>query len=685
MRLLGTLFAQTGRASAAIPLLERVVAAEPGDDDAHNNLAVALSAVGQLEGAIDHLREAIRIAPREAARYSNLAAILVEAGRAEEAVALLKPVARRFPRTASVHVGLGVAYDALDRVPEAVAALKAAMPLAPDSAVVCRNLGLLLARCASWTEAREHLKRARELAGEEVELLLHLGAAHYNLGELAEAEACFRAVLTQESGSVMARSNLAAILRERGELVAASALLEEAIARDPACAEAHANLANCQVALGEVDTAAEHDDRAIALQPDDLALGSQRLSRLLYRTEMAPEAIAAEHRRWGEAAMARVTPVARPAWDGACERPLRIGYLSPDLRRHSVATFLEPILAHHDPQAVAVTCFSNVARPDAVSERLRQLVPRWREIRGLTDEAAAQVVADDGIDVLVDLAGHTSRHRLGIFSRHPAPVQVTYLGYDATSGLPAIDFRITDELLDPDGFEAHYCERLWRLPSGRLCFQPSAEAVPVASPPCVEAGHVTFGSFNNLAKVGSGVVDLWARILHRVEGARLLLKHTALGEVATREAVRRRFADRGVDPTRLQLVGFTASTADHLALYRCVDIALDPFSYGGCTTTCEAVWMGVPVVTLVGDRAVGRYGISILSRLDLESLAADDADAYVEVAVSLAHDPNRLAALRHGLRDRITASTLCQPTRIARELERAYRGMAEALWREGRR
>ncbi len=685
LRLLGTLYAQTGRPAEAIPLLERAVAANPRDDDAHNNLALALESVGRVAEAEEHLREAVRLAPADGERHANLGALLRDAGRPAEAATLLEAAARRLPGHVGIHTNLGLACEDLGAAPQAEAALRRAVELSPRSATVQRNLGLFLAKRGDLVAAQPYLEAARRLGAADVEVLLHLGAGHYAVGETEAAEALFQSALAAEPSSTMAHVDLAAVCRDRGALAEALAHLETALALDPACAEAHGNLATCHLARGEHAAALASDDRAVELRPDDLTMRSRRISRLPYMAELTPTQVAADHRDWGRRLMRVVEPVARPRWDGAVDRPIRVGYVSPDLRRHAVATFLEPILAAHDPTEVEVTCYSNVARPDPVTERLRALVPHWCDVASMDDEAAARQVVADGIDVLVDLAGHTARNRLPLFARCPAPVQVTYLGYATTTGLPAIDYRITDRWVDPEGFEPYSSERLWRLPSGWLCFPPPSEAGPVAPLPCIEAGHTTFGSFNNLAKVGPAVVELWAAVLHRVEGARLLLKNSSLRDPDTCGWVRDRFAAAGIDPARLELVGMTPTAEAHFALYHRVDIGLDPFPYAGGTTTCEALWMGVPVVTLAGDRSAARFGVSTLTVLGLEGLIGVDGDAYVALAAELAADRPRLADLRGSLRERMRASTLCRPTPFTRELEQAYRGMVERLWEEGRR
>ncbi|OIP66331.1 MAG: hypothetical protein AUK30_02690 [Nitrospirae bacterium CG2_30_70_394] len=680
LRLLGTLYAQTGRSALAIPLLERAGVANPRDDDAHNNLGLALEAAGRGVEAEGHLRAALRLAPENVERYANLGAFLGDGGRPAAAVAILEPAAARFPDHAAIHTNLGLAYAALHQDAAACAALCRAADLAPDVARVRRNLGLLLARLGRPERARPHLQAARALGADDGEVLLHLGACGYARGEVEEAEVLFRTVLAKEPDSPMAHVDLAAVLRDRGELAEAMAHLQRAVAVDPGCAEAYSNLATCHLARGEHAACLACDDRAVALRPGDLAMASRRLSRLVYMASLTPAQVAADHRAWGERLMGEVAPVARPAWDGAMDRPVRVGYVSADLRAHAVATFLEPILAAHDPAAVEVTCYSNVARPDAVTERLRGRVPRWRDITSLDDRQAAAAVVADGIDVLVDLGGHTARHRLTLFARRPAPVQVTYLGYATTTGLAAMDYRLTDGWLDPPGFESHYCERLVRLPSGWLCFQPPAEAGGVAGPPCLATGHTTFGSFNSLAKVGEKVVALWATLLNRVEGSRLLLKNSSLHDPETCGLLRDRFAAAGVDPQRLDLVGLTPSAAAHFALYDRVDIGLDPFPYAGGTTTCEALWKGVPVITLAGDRAATRFGVSTLASLGLEELIAADGDAYVALAAALAADRDRLAGLRASLRARMAAApTLCRPIPFTRALEQAYRGMVAGV------
>jgi predicted O-linked N-acetylglucosamine transferase (SPINDLY family) len=363
-------------------------------------------------------------------------------------------------------------------------------------------------------------------------------------------------------------------------------------------------------------------------------------------------------------------------------RKLRVGYVSADFRQHAVASFIEPIIAAHDRTQVSVTCYSD-GMPDAVTARLREVArpDAWRDVRPLTDEALARQIIDDKIDILVDLAGHTSGNRLLTFARRPAPVQITYCGYPGTTGLAAIGWRLTDALADPPGdADRQHAEQLWRLPHGFLCFQPDPELGTPSRPPCSLNGGtaVTFGSFNNLSKLGDEVLAAWARILEGVPGSRLFLKSRALTDEEPRQRLRRVFADHGIAPQRLEFAPYAATTQDHLSLYSQVDLALDPFPYNGTTTTCEALWMGVPVLSLGGKTHAGRVGASLLNAVGFPELVVGSIDKYVAAAVALAADRERLATYRAELRPRMTSSPLTNPRLITADIESAYREM----WRQ---
>jgi predicted O-linked N-acetylglucosamine transferase (SPINDLY family) len=393
--------------------------------------------------------------------------------------------------------------------------------------------------------------------------------------------------------------------------------------------------------------------------------------------DQAPAEVAAEHRRWAQCHAAFPGAGGRLlAASGPSDRRLRVGYVSPDFVLHAVSFFILPILAAHDRNRWEVFCYSNARVADAVTGRIRGLAEHWRDIARLSDDAAAELIRRDGLDVLIDLAGHTAHNRLLVFARRPAPVQATWLGYPNTTGLPQIDYRLTDAVSDPPGTtEAWHSEKLWRLPGPFLCYEPPAVAPAVNALPADPADGVTFACFNNLAKINPELVGLWARLLRDVPGSRLLLKSPGLADPPTVAAVRARFAAAGVAGDRIGCDGTRLSVADHLGLYRGVDVALDAHPYNGTTTTCEALLMGVPVVTLAGQVHAARVGASLLTHLGRSEWIAATADAYVEIARGLAGDRSRLGAIRAELRAQLLRSPLCDAVGFTRRLESAYSGM----------
>jgi protein O-GlcNAc transferase len=358
------------------------------------------------------------------------------------------------------------------------------------------------------------------------------------------------------------------------------------------------------------------------------------------------------------------------------DRPLRVGYVSPDFYLHAVTFFFEPLLAHHDRSKIVPLCYSETRKPDAVTARLRSHSAQWRDIYGMSDAQVVSRIRADEIDILVDLAGHMGDNRLTVFSGKAAPIQVAWLGYPNTTGLTTIDYRLTDAVADPPGLtDRYYTERLFRLPRGFLCYQPPVSAPAVGAPPFRMKRGVTFGSCNNLSKVTFGVIGLWSAILRAVPGSRLILKAASLTDIPTREPYYREFEKHGIPRDRLDFRGINWKLADHQSVYNEIDVALDPFPYNGATTTCEAMWMGVPVITLAGNVHAGRVGASILAQMGLTDLVAESLDDYIRIAVELAKDPTRLLELRASLRDRMTTSPLCDAKAFALAVEDAYRTM----------
>jgi len=505
-------------------------------------------------------------------------------------------------------------------------------------------------------------------------VLTNLGNALINLSRYEEAVDCFREATALAPDHADAHYNWGTAHLRAERFHAAAEKFSDALAKDPNLSEAAIGLGSALLDLGRVEEAIDAFRRVLSLRPDDRNVHSQLLFCLLHSPETTQQQVFTEHRAWEQRHATRfVSGSSGHRNSPEPERRVRIGYVSGDFRHHSVSQFFEPVLVQHDRGGFEIFCYSNLSFVDATTERLRRGADCWREISSLGDDAVADLVRGDGVDILVDLSGHTKYNRLPMFARKPAPVQITWLGYPATTGIEAIDYRITDAIADPAGAEDLTSETLIRLPSGFLCYSPPREALPVGALPASSAGHITFGSFNSLAKLNPVVIGLWKAILAAVPGSRLLIKAQAIVDRDTRAHCLGRLAAQGIAPDCLDFVPGTQTLSEHLATYNRVDIALDPFPYNGATTTCEALWMGVPVVTLAGDRHAGRVGASLLTRIGMEDMVAHTSAAYVAAAVALASDAVRLSALRARMRDRISASPLTDAVSFTRDLEQAYR------------
>jgi predicted O-linked N-acetylglucosamine transferase (SPINDLY family) len=414
------------------------------------------------------------------------------------------------------------------------------------------------------------------------------------------------------------------------------------------------------------------------IDPTCVSAHDNLLAALHYLPVHDPQSIVIESRNWNRLhaePLARLTQPHTNSRDP--ERPLRIGYVSPDFRVHAVSQFMLPLLESHDRGLFHIFGYADVATPDDLTARLQAQVHTWRNIVGMTNEKVAALIRQDEIDILVDLAGHTADNRLLVLAMKPAPIQVTYLGYPGTTGVAAIDYRFTDALADPPGMtDAYFSERLIRLPQSAWCLREPPNAPPISELPAIKAGFVTFGSFNNFAKVNVPLLKIWARILLGMANSRLRLKAQGLGSNLAQQVVLQTMADCGIEPGRVDVSGWVPQPR-HLAQYGQIDIALDAYPYHGTTTTCEAIWMGVPVVTLAGMNHLSRVGVSLLTNLGLPQLIAQSPEQYIQIAIAMAGDLPRLAALRATLRQRLKDSPLMNGPRQARDIESAYR----AMWR----
>ncbi|MBX3358709.1 MAG: tetratricopeptide repeat protein [Phycisphaeraceae bacterium] len=572
-----------------------------------------------------------------------------------------------------------MALHAAGDAAKAEAKLRDAIRRHPADPTLCRLLAAILTESGRTDQALFFAERAASLDPDQPVVLHTLGVLQAITGKADPAIATLRRALDLKPSLEVARIELAKILFARHRIPEAEVVYRAGMALNPGGIECRLGHARCLVALGRNAEAQAEIQATIAEAPASPTLRSELASSMNYADNVSPPEIAAAHFAVGEllekGGPAPVTPA-----DPDPDRPLRIAFLSGDLRAHSVAFFLEPILERLDRNAFHVACYSNTPDPDAVTARLRTRADLWREVVRLPGSEVAALLRADACDIAIDLSGLTPWHCLEALLSRPAPVQATYLGYPNTTGLRCIDYRIVDALTDPpvtNGAPPYTTESFVRLPGCFLCYRPPADApAPVPAPD--PRGPVTFGSFNALAKINPTTVQMWCRVLKAVPGSRLIIKTYHLGDTGVRAEVAGRFAAAGIEPSRVDVLPPSRSTAEHLATYQRLDIALDTFPYAGTTTTCEALWMGVPVVSRVGATHASRVGLSLLTAVGLADLAAPDEQALVDTAAALAADRTRLAGLRASLRSRVAASPLCDEPGFAARFGEAIRSM----WRE---
>jgi predicted O-linked N-acetylglucosamine transferase (SPINDLY family) len=644
--------------------------------------AVAHHQAGRLADAEKIYRQVLQQSPRDADALQLLGLLHHQTGRNDLAVELISKAITIRPR-AEFFINLSQAYRELGRHAERLTACQRAVQMAPNIPEAWNNLGSAYKEMNRLVEAKDAIERALKLRPNFTMAWNNLGNTLAMFGQAPEAEAAFRKAMATDPRYAEAYSNLAEMLSRLGRRDEAVALSLKALELKPQLVAAYVNLGAALHMQGRLDEGDEAFRRGIHLQPNHEGLHQNLLNSMIQTTRTTPEQAFAAYVGWANRfATPRAAP---PAHRNRRDlgRKLRVGYVSPDLRRHSVSFFLEPILEQHDRAQFGIALYSNTIMPDDVTDRLRGKCDLWRDITALTDDQAAEMIRRDEIDILVDLAGHTVRNRLTLFGRKPAPVQVTYLGFPNTTGVRAIDYRLTDALADPVGqTERFHVEKLIRLPPPFLCYRPPDAAPPVADPPAARIGYVTFGSFNRASKAGPETIELWSRVLSAVAGSKLIMKSRGLGDVGSRDRLLRGFTAHGIAPQRIELIEANQGLTDHLALYGRIDIALDTFPYHGTTTTCEAMWMGVPTVSLVGQVHHSRVGLSLLTSVGLPWLAVEGVDPYVALAGKLAGDLPALVRLRQDMRQRVAASPLCDAARLTRAIEVEYRQMINA-WIQG--
>jgi predicted O-linked N-acetylglucosamine transferase (SPINDLY family) len=674
-KVLGVALKQMGQNADALVPMQKATVLSPNDAEAYNNLGTILHDLGRLDEAEASLQRALQLDHNNAQAYYNLGNTLKELNRLNEAEASYRQALQINPDDAETHSNLGIVLNDMGRPHEAEASYRQALQINPDNADALYNMGVILEKLGRLDEAEASYRRALQINPDYAGAHNNLGNTLQELGRLDEAEASYRRALQIKPDYAEVHNHLGLTLMYMGQLGKAEASFRQALQINPDYAEVYNNLGLNFRYMGRLDEAEAACRRALQINPDYADAHGNLLFLLNYTSSNNPALGLAEARQYGQKISNKIA--ARFTEWLCAKQPerLRIGFVSGDFRNHPVGYFLEGLLARLDPASVELIAYPTCPTVDELTERIKPHFSAWKPLLGLGDEAAARLIHSDGVHVLIDVSGHTLHNRLSVFAWKPAPVQASWLGYLATTGIAEIDYLIADHWTLPETQEAYFTEKIWRLPETYLCFTPPNVEIPVSALPALANGYVTFGCFNHLAKMNDDVVTLWSRVLASVPGSRLFLKTKQLNEASVRQSILERFSSHGIDTQRLILEGSVRHRAEHLARYHRVDIALDPFPYSGITTSVEGLWMGVPMLTLAGKSFMSRQGVGLLMNAGLPEWVAADADDYVARAVAHAGDLQGLAALRGRLRQQALASPIFDARRFATHFESALHDM----------
>ena len=616
--------------------------------------------------------------PEHPFAWKVLAVVLNQNGKISEALVACQKSAQLEPGDNGAHNNLGNTFKVLGKLEEAEVCYRQAITLKPDYAEAHYNLGVTLQELKRLEEAEVCYGNAIALKPDYVEACNNLGSTLHELGRFEEAEASYRKAILLKSDFTDAQYNLGTTLQELGRLDEAEASYRKAILLKPDNAKAHNNLGNLLKQPGRLEEAIACYNKAIKIKVNYSEAYSNKNLCLNYSSIWSPLFIYKQHLEFEKQfGRLKIEPFSSLLFKKGLGERLRIGYVSADFKNHSVAFFFEPLLNNHNSCVIETFCYYNNTVIDATTKRLIATSDHWRSIFGITSPNVANLIRNDKIDILVDLSGHTAGNSLLVFAQKPSPIQVTWLGYPNTTGLSAVDYRFTDIIADPIGDADNlHSETLLRLPNGFQCYQGN-EKIPVGID-LLQKNHksITFGSFNNVSKLTLEVIKTWSKILHAVPTSRLILKFPKLDTNTT--YYHELFIKEGIAKKRIEFYQRSPSIEEHLALYNIIDISLDPFPYNGTTTTCDALWMGVPVITLLGDRHVGRVGASILTNVGLTDFIAHDINAYIELAVKMSANTSYLKEISVGLRERMQNAPICDAISFTSDVETAYQDM----WRK---
>jgi protein O-GlcNAc transferase len=677
LHLLGMIHGEEGERTAGERMIREAIQIRPNAAAYHQNLGKLLKEMGRLEESLASYSHAAKLDPNSGEAFAGIGGNMLSLGRLEEAIdnygkALLAKSKPGSQRMAQWRNELGVALARSDRLGEALVELQASANLSPAYAEPYANAALVLQRQGRLDEALAACRRAIKLLPNSANAHNNLGVILAKLGRPEESIEATRKAIQLNPAATGFYSNLVQSLVARGDIDDALASCQRAIQMAPGAGNLYQALGNALKDAGQLEDSLAAFDLAIELDPDDALAHSGRIFARHFHSSSDQRVQAEDLRLWDRRHGLPLRDPRPHGNDPDPHRRLRVGYVSSDFTTHVLAFTMLPLFRSHDRSSIETFFYSDVSNPTALTEEFRACVDRWTNIVGLSDTEVAELVRGDQIDILVDLTMHMRNNRLLAFARKPSPVQVTWAAYPGSTGLSAIDYRLTDPYLDPPGmFDEFYSEQSIRLPDTFWCYDPLIEGPPVSQSPVTDNRFITFGCLNNFCKINPGILRLWARVLRAVPSSRLLL---LCPRGSHRHWVHQTFVEEEVSTDRVEML-HGRPRPEYLKLYDRVDISLDPLPYNGHTTSLDSFWMGVPLVTLVGQTVVGRAGLSQLTNLGLTELIAHDADQYVEIAAELSSNLSRLTALRAGMRQRMKQSPLMDGERFARNVEAAYRKM----------
>lgn len=656
--------------SEALIYFEQALKIQPDFSAARVGLGAAFSANGQLKEAEENFRQALKVNPNDVDAHLNLGDHLKNSGKLSEAESCYRTALTITPESAETYVKLAMLLKSMGKVAESISCYTQALSLDPLREKVHNDLGLILAEQSRLNAAEICYQKALEIAPDYWVTHNNLGLTLYAMGRFIESESAFNKALELSPGQALVFSNLSLPLVAQGKIRAAELSLLKAIEIDPKYVNAYINLCTGYLAQGRAKDAESACLKALGLQPDSTMAKSNLLFTMNYSGDHSVDYRLEQARQYGSIVAGKVSEIFKSYQFAKNVKRLRIGLVSGDLRQHPVAYFLENWAQHIDSSTVEIIAYLTDSREDAVTARLKPHFSGWKSLVGLSDQAAAQLIHDDGLNILIDLSGHTAGNRLSIFAWRPAPVQVSWLGYFATTGMSEIDYFIADEVGVPEQNKGQFVEKIKYLPYTRLCFTVPEVSIEVSPLPALGSGYITFGSFQTMVKAGDEVLALWAKVMIALPNSRLRWQCKSFGDSAVADDIRQRLAQYGIHSDRLILLGSVSREA-YLTAHAEVDVILDTFPYPGGTTTCEALWMGVPTLTLAGNTLIARQGASMLTAAGLADWVAANEVDYVNKALSFTSDLGKLANLRTKLRQQVLASPLFDAPRFAKNMETA--------------